>query len=288
MLADVKQWDLVQGTRLARLIMPRVERTVMSGADGIIANTQVLATRLAERYPETPVVWVRNGFDPERCPPRSSARGSAFIIRYTGSLYGGRSFKTALAALRQYVDRRALPPDAVRLEIAGQLDEPYRSRLRGNISRLGLDDYVTLVGPLSGAEALQRLRDSDLSLVLAQGQNLQVPAKLYESIGMGVRTLALADTDSATGREATLLGALLAEPDDVEAVSDVFDRVQQGMIGAPLPPNREILYPVIAERLHRLLEDPDAFSLEAVNFRGLRATEPVMDLSASLSRSETE
>jgi hypothetical protein len=49
-----------------------------------------------------------------------------------------------------------------------------------------------------------------------------------------------------------------------------------------------MLYPVIAERLHRLLEDPAVFVQESINFAGPRSKPPVRDLAASITPSETE
>jgi teichuronic acid exporter len=273
MLSDVDQWDPVQGTALARLVMPPFERLVMSHADGVLANTRTLTARLADRYPGKPVVWVRNGFDPDRMPSRLPDNSDAMTISYIGTLYGNRSLDVALRAFRNYVDRSRLAPADIRFLIAGQAEEPYRSRFRQAVADLRLEDYVVLSGSVTGSEALQRLRSSTLALVLAQGQDMQVPAKLYECVGMGVPTLALAEARSATAREAGRLGAFVVEPNDIAAIADLFERAHRtaGATQPVVPP--EILYPRIAEEVSLLLSDPDYFKLRA---RGDASFDPVI------------
>lgn len=290
MVSQAEQWDSVHGTALARLFMPRVERAVMAAADGVLANTQLLANRLAGCYPDTAVVWVRNGFDPERLPPQAVEPHDGLLISYVGTLYGNRSLDVALEALRRYIDRRSAPPGAVRLQVVGDAEEPHRAQLRRAVSELRLDAYVVLRGPLPGSEALQLVRRSDLALVLAQGQDLQVPAKIYECIGMGIPTLVLAEDGSATAREAAWLGALVVEPHDADAMTDALERMQQraGRI-RPVPP--EILYPRIAEQVSRLLSDPDSFVLQAwseagsqPSTDGMSAWPPATTLPAGTTR----
>jgi len=263
MVADSHQWDPLQGTVLARIIMPRVERAVMARADGVLANTQLAAEQLASRYSHTPVVWVRNGFDPERVPPEPIEPHEGLLISYLGALYGNRSLDVVLEGLRRYIDRGSLPRGPVLLQVAGAAEEPYRSRFNRAISLLRLEDHVIQLGSLGGGEALQQLRRSNLALVLAQDQGLQVPAKLYECIGVGVPTLALAESGSATAEEASSLGAFVVEPDDAEGIADVFARVHRQPYDVPQASPPEILYPNIVERVSRLLSDPDFFVFQS-------------------------
>jgi O-antigen/teichoic acid export membrane protein/glycosyltransferase involved in cell wall biosynthesis len=262
MLTQVERWDPVHATYLARLFMPLLERGVMERSDGMLANTRPLATRLAARYPRLPVVWVPNGFDPARRPGARGPASATFVISHIGTLYGNRTGESALEALRKYVDRRALRPGDIRLEVVGHAEHRHRARFDRAVSRLNLEQYVVLAGPLPGPEAIDRLYHSQLSLVLARGQKLQVPAKLYESIGMGVPTLALAEADSATAQEARRLGAFVADPDDLERIAGIFELAhRQGPKTCKVP--SEILYPQIAEEVSRLLSDPDYFTLQA-------------------------
>ena len=281
MLTQVERWDPVQATYLARLVMPLLERTVMGRCDGMIANTRPLASRLAARHPRVPVVWVPNGFDPARRPDTRGPASATFVISHIGTLYGNRTGESALEALRRYIDRRALRPGEIRLELVGHAEPQYRARFRRAVSRLKLEAYVVHAGPLPGAEAIDRLYHSQLSLVLARGQKLQVPAKLYESVGMEVPTLALAEADSATAQEASRLGAFVADPDDLDRIAGIFELVhRQGPKTGAVP--SEALYPRIAEEVSLLLSDPDHFIQQS---RESLTPDPVAS-SASLAPAE--
>ena len=61
-----------------------------------------------------------------------------------------------------------------------------------------------------------------LALVLAQQQEYQVPAKLYELVGLGIPTLVVAEEGSAAGSEATRLGAWRVDENDVAGLTEVL------------------------------------------------------------------
>ena len=76
------------------------------------------------------------------------------------------------------------------------------------------------VGPPAGrAQTLQRIAQSDLLLLLAEGWALQIPGKTYEYLRAGRPILAL----TSEGALADLLrrtgGACVAEPDDIDAIA---------------------------------------------------------------------
>ena len=97
------------------------------------------------------------------------------------------------------------------------------------------------------------LARSHLAIVLAQDQDYQVPAKLYESVGMGIATLVIAESESAAGREALRLGALLVAPGDVAGVARVLERVRAHPARYRPRPDGPVEYRDLAPDLSALL-----------------------------------
>src|SRR5207244_2827458 len=103
------------------------------------------------------------------------------------------------------------------------------------------------------AEALDVVCRSRLAVVLAQEQELQIPAKLYESVAMGVPTLVVAPAGSAAGVEGHRVGAIVRDSHDVEGIASVLEQVWRDGSGrrlqCPVPITYEAIAPVVDELL---------------------------------------
>src|SRR2546425_5249136 len=97
---------------------------------------------------------------------------------------------------------------------------------------------------------------SRLAVVLAQEQELQTPAKLYECIAMGIPALVVAEPGSAAGVEGNRLGAAVFEHRDVAGIGGVLEHLwrdgSQLRARCPVP----VTYDTIAPLVHRLLPGP--------------------------------
>jgi hypothetical protein len=118
-------------------------------------------------------------------------------VVYVGTLYAGRNLSSVIAAMATLLRDRPDARTKLKLSIAGPIDSPYHQRLSAEVAAAGLIDVVTMHGVVRRERALDLLRCSNLALVLAQDQRLQVPAKLYESVGLGVPSLVIAEKTSA-------------------------------------------------------------------------------------------
>lgn len=219
-----KAWegDGMRGRVLARTLAAAAERLVVQSASAVLTTTRELTAALAAHYPGAVVEWVPNAVDADLLPPRSSQPLPGLAIAHVGSVYGRRDLKPILRALRFLLDRHpGAAQDGTKLRQAGHVDAPQAEAMERDIAELRLGDHVELRGMLPRAEALDLLARSRLALVLDLGP-AQIPAKLYESVAMGIPTLVVAPRDSATWHEATRLGASLAEPDDVEGIAAVL------------------------------------------------------------------
>jgi hypothetical protein len=210
---------------LVRWLYPRLERTVFGAATAIVCNTLELASALAGRYPNTLFEWIPNGADPE-----------------------------SLKALRLFLDRNPLARAETSFRIAGHIAGRYADRIGSQVADLGLAPWVQLLGVLRRDEALDLVARSRLAVVLSQQQELQVPAKLYEMVLIGIPTVVLASAASAAASEAVRLGATTVTPDNTEALARVMEHAwkaprQRPKAGTASPAS----YAEIARRVDTLL-----------------------------------
>ena len=112
-----------------------------------------------------------------------------------------------------------------------------------------MESYVEMLGLLPRARALSVVSRSRLAVVLAQHQELQIPAKLYESVAMGVPTLVIAPGGSATAVEGRRLGAVVCDADDVEGITCLLERLWRDGARRLAPCSVPITYEAIAARL---------------------------------------
>ncbi len=116
-----------------------------------------------------------------------------------------------------------------------------------------MEQYVEVLGALPRARALDVVSRSRLAVVLAQEQELQIPAKLYESVAMGVPTLVVAPADSAAGAEGKRVGAVVRDSADVEGIACLFEHLwRDGPRERSLCP-AAMTYEAIARRVDILL-----------------------------------
>ena len=80
-----------------------------------------------------------------------------------------------------------------------------------------------------------------------------VPAKLYESVGLGVPTLVIAEEASAAAREARRIGAMTLEGGDVKGMRTVIEDLLAGRIPTRIEPKAPISYEELAVQMDRLL-----------------------------------
>jgi hypothetical protein len=88
------------------------------------------------------------------------------------------------------------------------------------IERYGLGNVVEVLEPVSYNQAMAMIKQSHLALLLAPNQPYQIPAKVYDYMGLGARVLALAK-EGATANliRKTGIGAVF-DPSDLAGIKD--------------------------------------------------------------------
>lgn len=208
-----------------------LEKSVVGGADWIICNTPPMEEAYRARFDGRVrgISTVLNGFESrifseDGC--RRDTRNDKLTVVHAGSLYGQRDITPILETLARLKRERPDVAEDYRFHFVGANTEGYGSLVKA----LGLDDLVSLTGPVPLDEALAWDRRAHICLCLGltgtQNQS-QVPAKLYQFIGLGKPVLALAKPGSGIEAVVSESGVqyFLTDPDDSSAITAVLIRI---------------------------------------------------------------
>jgi glycosyltransferase involved in cell wall biosynthesis len=192
-----------------------LEHTVVRRADAVIFTTMAARAEFATRYGavrDARFAIVPNGCDLSLFDGlKPSPRRGAFVLLHAGSLYGGRSPEPVLRAIARAIDNGLIDRTQFRLRLVGSPSESV-TRAAGELKLL---DVVEQAGRKIHRETLAEMMSASALLLLQQGTDMSVPAKLYEYFAAGRPILAL----SESAEIADLLGrsrAGLSVPDNDE------------------------------------------------------------------------
>ena len=239
--------------RVERRFLAWLERVVFPRAAKVLVNTREFADVLRTSQPDLEVVHFPNGIDQEQLPPRDPSSVETGTIAYVGTLYAGRNLSSVLSAMSLLREKGVPGATDLRLNVAGPLESPHRERMHEEIRALGLAAQVNVLGVLPREGALRLLSRAHLALVLAQEQPMCVPAKLYESVGLGVPTLVIAEPDSAAAREARRIGAMTADAKDVHAIGAMLSDLLAARVPKTVEQKTAISYEDLAREMDRML-----------------------------------
>jgi glycosyltransferase involved in cell wall biosynthesis len=207
-------------------LLAAIEAPVLRQANAIVTVTPTCRDTLLRLHPEVSheIRLLPNGFDPALLElrdgreaathaPDSMERRSRLI--HAGALYGDRSAAHLVRALSRPQLRAR-----VALELLGTVDPATKQAILAAPSEL----EVSLNPPVSWREAVQRVLDADVSVVInsaGTGGFMAMPSKLYEALALGRPVLALTPAQSDTD---TFLRGLnqesgLALPDDEDSIA---------------------------------------------------------------------
>jgi glycosyltransferase involved in cell wall biosynthesis len=198
-----------------------IEQRVFLGADRMLVTTPELAGVYAAFLPELEAPLVTPcGFDPAEFPsPSPHPRGQKLVIVHVGTIYQQRTPRPIVESLARLRARGRYAPGEVEMEFVGRLENEEGKQLGSIIETLGMSDVVKFIPQVSQAEALRIVRDADVGLVLAPGQPMQVPAKIFEYIGLRRPVLALSDGATSALVRDTGIG-YACEQHELDAVLD--------------------------------------------------------------------
>ena len=200
-----------------------LEAGVVKGADGVVLNTLELHREFADWYgPEIARRFhvVTNGYDADVLEPYAKALPAAappLILTHAGNLYGARDPLPLLHGLAKCLRDGGAPRNALRLNLVGRVAP--RFDVDSVIARLELGDVVTRTPPVPHVQSLETLAASHVLVVIQPGTPLQIPAKLYEYVGLRRTILALADEGAVARVVRDGAFGLVVSPDDVHGIA---------------------------------------------------------------------
>lgn len=204
----------------------RWEQRVLREANRVVFTTPGAMSTCAENYPAASaggrLAVIENGYDEAAFVdlPRTGSQSNRrpLILLHSGLLYpDGRNpapFFTALARLK---NSGSISGDDIRVVLRASGAEAAYAH---EITRLGLDDLVTLAPPISNRDALIEQASAD-ALLLFQGSRFdrQIPAKLYEYLRIGRPIFALVGEQGDTAAVLRSTGGAEMVPlEDAEAI----------------------------------------------------------------------
>jgi glycosyltransferase involved in cell wall biosynthesis len=214
---------------LSVLVETALEKMVVTRADRVVCVTEEHTSVLRHAHREAPAekfVTIPNGFDGaewEEPEARRTAVGSAcadtFVITYAGNLYEKRDPGPLFRALRALIAAGEILPDRLRVDLIGWCEAARGRRVSEIANECGLGPCLRLTGPLSRAETLRRMRQSDLLLLLAEGLSVQIPGKTYEYLRAGRPILALTSEGAVARLLRTTGGAWVVDPADETGIA---------------------------------------------------------------------
>jgi len=176
-----------------------LERTCFTEADQVECAWQGIIEDALGKYPQldrTKFHHVPNGFDSADFPLVEYRRNDVFTITYTGSMYGRRTPRALLEALKLLLDQGRLQPSDLHLRFVGRFGDEVHEMLKAS----PFWPSVELIGYVPHGESIAHLMRSEMSLLIvdeAKESAEIVPGKVYEYMGVGRPILALAPEGSA-------------------------------------------------------------------------------------------
>lgn len=217
----------------------QLERAVLRNADLVVANTAALCDvfrRESGSLPPARFAFIPNGYDREFLSRfQRTPKDPVFSVVYTGSLYFGRTPEPVFRAIRELLDEGLMEMEEVRVRLVGHCRHVDGHPTDDMITRYGLKGIVETLDPVPYSQAIEMIGESHLALLLAPDQPYQVPAKVYDYMGMGTRVLALA-RNGATAQliRDTRIGGVF-DPTDIPGIKNFISRAYQER-GAPREP----------------------------------------------------
>jgi glycosyltransferase involved in cell wall biosynthesis len=224
-----------------------MERSCLQAADQVVAVTEGARTLLAQKLAvndRSKFLLALNGIDALRAVPPVRRTGP-FRILYAGSFYVNRDPGPVLVALGSLMKKRGLGADDILVDFIGDCRTYENKSVERMVSQNGLEAVVHFHDWMPYEEAQAMMLHADLLLLIARGQPLQVPNKLFDYLGMRIPILALVDEGGESDGMLRRVGGHYVIAGSVEQVVDpaaveaALELALDGFSSAPRSPDSE-------------------------------------------------
>jgi glycosyltransferase involved in cell wall biosynthesis len=180
-----------------------LEKWCIDQADFVIANTEHLRRLFLKKYSSVSpakFITITNGYDPDdflllpEIKKAATGHSNKLIITHIGAIYGRRGSGQFLKAVSQLLDSGEIPGTELEINFVGRVERALMDEM---LTQFNLNQIVKFTGQLSRKEALVRMVEADILLLIQPATALQIPAKLFEYIKTGNPVFAICE-DGAT------------------------------------------------------------------------------------------
>jgi len=177
---------------------------------------------------------ILNGYDPSdfNGGPIDACRRDrdTFTLTHMGTIYQKRSAESLLHCLSELIHAGRIPRARVRVNFIGFTPTAVRERA----TQLDLADVVTFIDFVKYEACVDLLHRSDVLLLFAQGQPLQIPTKLYDYIAVRKPILVFAEDGATADLAGRLPHATVVGPQDQERLEaklkQMYAEFQRGVL----------------------------------------------------------
>ncbi len=206
-----------------------LEKQVVEKADLILSTTERLCSTFKEIYKKTQspdkFLHISNGFDKELFQKIGHCQKyPRFTITYAGTLYYVRTPEPVFDALRQLIVEAKVSPQNICVKLVGNCDHVNGYPIAKMIQSYNLNSVVEVLEPVPYAKALEIIKQSHLALLLAPAQPFQIPAKVFDYLGLGTRILALTEEGATWDLVASTGSGSSFYPTDITGIKEFIYR----------------------------------------------------------------
>jgi len=172
-------------------------------------------------------IW--NGFDSSdfnELSTNNNKKTDKFTINYIGSFYASRSPAHFLQAVHNLISDSVISKDEIEINFIGNVEETSEGATIKLIKRHELDDCVNLQGQIPYRQALLKMSEADVLLLIAPADMNQyaVPAKAFEYMYANGNILCLSN-NSPTGD--LILQLECGKVADVFSIEEITECIKQ-------------------------------------------------------------
>lgn len=261
---------------VSRRLDRKLEGYVMTRAALVLTTTKRLTKDLAKRHAAMAhkVHTLPNGYDPDDFTVAPRQKAEEFTISYLGTLYRNRDPEPVFRALAALIEDGLIQRGRIMLRFVGDCEMTAGKPMRALIDQYNLNGSVELLPWLAKQRAFEVMAESHLLLLLAEHQELMIPAKVYDYLGIGRDILALTEEGATADLLQEIGNAAVHLPEDEDGIAKSIESfykkyldARDGPVSAPEIPDglpkysRQRLTGELAKLLdqvtHRSPEEPE-------------------------------
>jgi glycosyltransferase involved in cell wall biosynthesis len=196
------------------------EAMVLKRASAIVTTTERYSSELIRLLPEyqDKIFTISNGFDGADFNFTIDRAVDKFVITYVGTFYLERSPAFFLKAVSQLVEEVPELRNKLEINFVGAKGNLDSNSLEHMIEENNLSGLVNVTGLVSYHKSLQYVLKSNLLLLFAPHQPLQIPAKTFEYMAAKIPILAFTEEGATADIIDKYRAGLIVPQDDIAAI----------------------------------------------------------------------